>query len=299
MESMRFKDYVWEYNPFECTLVCERDVAKHRYPELAGAELEDFNPDAAVITGTGEFFGENAYQKWKELWRLFKKDGIGEFFHPIFDDVIFAAFKRLEANIEPRENYVSYSFEFWQHIPVVERYGTQSPIKSNPQKVVNGKTGFDCLVKNGCRGGMVKKVQQALIKHGYDLPKFGADGKFGSETASKIRAFQAANELAVDGIVGKNTADKLNVTFTQCTPCVRTNKGRSAISGRGASGTIYTVQVGDTLSHIAKRYGIPWKQLASHNGLKNPHKIQIGQKIKIPGDANTPSSVRNRATGRG
>ena len=281
MESMRFKNYIWEYNPVECTFTCERDIAKHRYPELAGAELEDFNPDAAVITGSGEFFGEDAYDKWKELWSLFKEGGVGEFFHPVFDDVTYAVFKKLDASVEPRENYVSYNFEFWQHIPVVERYGTKSPIKSDiKKKTVDGKTGFDCLVKFGCRGGMVKNVQQALVKHGYKLPKFGTDGIFKSETESKVRAFQSANKLKVDGIVGKNTIAKLGISFTKCSPCVRTNKGKS--SGKGKSGNTYVVQAGDTLGHIAKRYGLSWKELAEYNNIRNPHKIYVGQKIKIP-----------------
>lgn len=47
--------------------------------------------------------------------------------------------------------------------------------------------------------------------------------------------------------------------------------------------TYYTVKRGDTLSSIAKRYGVTVAYLTQLNGIKNPNKIQIGQKIKIGG----------------
>lgn len=37
---------------------------------------------------------------------------------------------------------------------------------------------------------------------GYDLPEWGADGEFGSETERAVRAFQAANQLKTDGEYG-------------------------------------------------------------------------------------------------
>lgn len=43
----------------------------------------------------------------------------------------------------------------------------------------------------------------------------------------------------------------------------------------------YTVQRGDTLGSIAARYGTTYTALAKLNGLKNPHRIYAGQKIKL------------------
>lgn len=51
----------------------------------------------------------------------------------------------------------------------------------------------------------VKKLQQDLIKLGYKLPKFGADGDYGKETEAAVKAFQKDAKVAVDGIVGKMT----------------------------------------------------------------------------------------------
>ena len=43
----------------------------------------------------------------------------------------------------------------------------------------------------------------------------------------------------------------------------------------------YTVQKGDTLSGIAKRYGTTYQAIAKLNGIENPNLIEIGQKLKI------------------
>ncbi len=63
----------------------------------------------------------------------------------------------------------------------------------------------------------------------------------------------------------------------------------SVPSGNPSSGStssaeqVYTVRAGDTLSKIAEKYGTTYQKLASYNGIANPNKINVGQKIKIPG----------------
>lgn len=47
---------------------------------------------------------------------------------------------------------------------------------------------------------------------------------------------------------------------------------------------IYTVQKGDVLWKIAKKYGLSWKEVAEYNALKNPNLIFPNQKLKVMGD---------------
>ena len=61
------------------------------------------------------------------------------------------------------------------------------------------------LLKNGMSGDDVKALQELLIQLGYDLSKYGADGKFGSETEKAVKAFQTAEGLEVDGMYGDLT----------------------------------------------------------------------------------------------
>lgn len=65
------------------------------------------------------------------------------------------------------------------------------------------------LLKKGCKGDDVKELQKKLMSLGYKLPKYGADGDFGSETDKYVRQFQVDKKLKADGIVGKDTCAKL------------------------------------------------------------------------------------------
>jgi len=54
-------------------------------------------------------------------------------------------------------------------------------------------------------------------------------------------------------------------------------------SGGGGTGTcVYVVKRGDSLAVIAKKNGTTVAVLSKMNGIKNPNKIYVGQKIKVP-----------------
>lgn len=64
------------------------------------------------------------------------------------------------------------------------------------------------LLTFGSRGEPIRKLQGALIDVGFPLPRFGADGDFGSETKNAVLGFQRSSGLTgndVDGIVGPIT----------------------------------------------------------------------------------------------
>ncbi len=62
-------------------------------------------------------------------------------------------------------------------------------------------------ISRGSRGKWVRLLQYALSFDGYDI---GAkDGVFGANTERVVKAFQTANSLTADGIVGRNTWNAL------------------------------------------------------------------------------------------
>lgn len=71
------------------------------------------------------------------------------------------------------------------------------------------------LIKKGSKGNLVRIAQEKLLQKGYVLPKYGADGDFGSETEEAIKQLQRDVHIEVDGIVGKNTWDALNSVFVK------------------------------------------------------------------------------------
>lgn len=52
---------------------------------------------------------------------------------------------------------------------------------------------------------------------------------------------------------------------------------------------VHTVQPGETLSSIARRYGTTWQAVAQANGLVNPNQIYAGQKLKVPTSSGSSS----------
>lgn len=64
-------------------------------------------------------------------------------------------------------------------------------------------------IRKGDRGAFVREIQQDLIKAGFPLPHYGADGVFGAETESAVMRFQKRYGLKVDGLVGQHTLAKL------------------------------------------------------------------------------------------
>lgn len=55
----------------------------------------------------------------------------------------------------------------------------------------------------------VREIQTLLIAHGRTLPKFGVDGKLGTETTNAIKQFQGLNALPVTGVVDQATLELL------------------------------------------------------------------------------------------
>ena len=76
---------------------------------------------------------------------------------------------------------------------------------SGLNKQVLGLSSIDTVLKKGGTGDDVKKIQQALSDLGYDLGKWGVDGILGSATTEAIKAFQKAQGLTADGIIGPDT----------------------------------------------------------------------------------------------
>ncbi len=52
----------------------------------------------------------------------------------------------------------------------------------------------------------------------------------------------------------------------------------------GPGGT-HVVHRGETLSHIARRYGVSTRDLIRLNDIRSPHRLQIGRKLALPGGA--------------
>lgn len=83
-------------------------------------------------------------------------------------------------------------------------------IREDVAKLLEGDTNISMLVNymtlsKGSKGDAVKRLQNALIKEGYDLGKWGADGDFGTATQNAVIAYQKKNNLTATGIADNTT----------------------------------------------------------------------------------------------
>lgn len=92
-------------------------------------------------------------------------------------------------------------------------YGkTMDDVRRDVAKLLGGEPGpssdpsyGDRELYKGLSGKDIVELQKRLMALKYELPKYGADGDFGSETEAAVKAFQRDNKLDVDGIVGNYT----------------------------------------------------------------------------------------------
>jgi peptidoglycan hydrolase-like protein with peptidoglycan-binding domain len=120
-------------------------------------------------------------------------------------------------------------------------------------------------LKKGMRGADVQNLQEVLKKLGHLPAGLNTTQYYGEMTYSGVKSFQKQYGLTVDGKAGPATAAAIN----------------KVLSNTGNAGTVYTVQAGDSLWKISKKYNISVEQLQKANGLKGTT-IYVGQKLTIP-----------------
>lgn len=154
---------------------------------LVDANLEKLaKAEAKVIA---EWFGVKKQETPEQWYRIRKewKDANSQ----------VGAYKNVElAKQNCPEGYAVFD---WNGVCVYDRFA-----KKEEECIVNIK-----MLSKGSKGASVKALQTLLIGYGYSCGKWGADGDFGAGTDSAVKAYQKANGLGVDGIVGPATWGKL------------------------------------------------------------------------------------------
>lgn len=111
MNFLSYKTFVWPQNPHTYREVTSRTPV---YVTQDGVTTYTGMSDLKrIITGSGVFHGENAYEQYKKLQKLSEDMSAGNLEHPIFG-IRYCYLTELEVNQEPKENYLSYRFTFTQ-----------------------------------------------------------------------------------------------------------------------------------------------------------------------------------------
>ena len=101
----------------------------------------------------------------------------------------------------------SRKWTHWFQLPFVD-YGDAVFTGGSYVKPDSAQTEYTLgtrTVKKGSKGTDVKALQEFLLQLEYSLPKYGADGEFGSETETALKKFQKKVGIKQDGIYGSET----------------------------------------------------------------------------------------------
>ena len=107
---MRFRNFTWPNEPSSLRVTGRRRTAMLEEPG-GGWTLQDLGTAARTVTGEGVFFGEAAYESLRTLETLLAQGGAGALTLPHVG-TLQAVLTELEAEQEPRENFVRYRFTF-------------------------------------------------------------------------------------------------------------------------------------------------------------------------------------------
>ena len=116
------------------------------------------------------------------------------------------------------------------------------------------------IVRYGDAVLFVRYLQLALRRAGYDAIRI--DGVFGAKTLDAVTAFQRANGLDADGIVGRRTWGRLYPFL--------------------AGYTVRKARPGDTFYQRAKRYDTTIERILTANPEIRPDAIPVGAELIVP-----------------
>ena len=120
----------------------------------------------------------------------------------VFNESIFLDKSNISINNTDSSDWLAEYLKSWNWSGWVGKL--QRTIGVNVDKIVGPITLKACtLLKKGCTGELVKRLQEILKAYGFNCGNI--DGIFGDKTYNAVVAFQKSRGLAIDGIVGYNT----------------------------------------------------------------------------------------------
>jgi LysM repeat protein len=106
-------------------------------------------------------------------------------------------------------------------------------------------------------------------------------------TPISVGPLPATTQPSESSVTGQTTGTE---TGTSATSLPTATASTSGTATNQPAGLTYTVKAGDTLSAIAKRYGVTTSAIQEANNITNASKIVVGQRLIIPGVFTEPSS---------
>lgn len=129
------------------------------------------------------------------------------------------------------------------------------------------------------------------------VAQWGASNPSDNGKWSEWVGWQYTSSGRVDGISGRVDLDYFteDILLEESAPLPQPEKPEPSEDNY----TVYTVRRGDTLTYIARSFNTTVRKLAALNSIKNPNRIYVGQKLKIPSLAGLEESYERYKVKRG
>lgn len=177
--------------------VCINARARNNYAAWCGVKGKGLIPAKYRVPGAAVFWSNSGAGDIHHVAYLYKPVTAGK---PEGDWYIIEA-KGVMYGVIKSKLY-SRKPNFWGLMDKYFDYDSEGVSRPNSDPVIVAPTLGSRSLRNGDEGADVKDMQSGLIRLGYDLGKWGADGDFGDQTEMAVRAFQQDHGLTVDGVFG-------------------------------------------------------------------------------------------------
>lgn len=191
---------------------CVNTKARYIYANWCGVKGSGVIPSKYRIPGAAIFWSDSTAGKIHHigyLWKPVKADSPGGDWYIIeARGVMYGVVKGKLLSRKPNfwglmDKYFDYSGESIPEPP------------KDPDKVIVTPTLGSRILRNGDEGEDVKALQSGLIRLGYDLGKWCADGEFGDCTEEAVKAFQQDHGLEADGEFGPQTLEAFDKALAE------------------------------------------------------------------------------------
>ena len=174
--------------------VCVNTRARHIYANWCSVKGKGMIPANRRVPGAAVFWSNNGASDIHHVAYLWKPVQSG---HPEGDWYIIEArgvmYGVVKAKLSSRKP------NFWGYMDKYYDYSADVPVE-DISEIVETETLGSRDLRNGTEGNDVKEMQSGLIRLGYDLGRWGADGDFGDCTEQAVKKFQRDHGLDATGV---------------------------------------------------------------------------------------------------
>ena len=151
----------------------------------------------------------------------------------------------------------SRTWTHWFYLPFID-YGTDTA-QTEPVEITLGSR----LLKKGMKGADVKTLQNLLLQLGFKLPRYGADGDYGSETEAAVQAFRKKYGLAPSGTYDDQTHAALMAAVADDEDGKQAEPPATQPEPQRKAGTTVVISAQGGRVHVRTGNGVQYTQIST------------------------------------